>query len=144
ISMGDFEPVRALLGEHGGTIGTVEMQPGGPQAHGSIRGLPILAFPGNPVSAQVSYALFLSPLLRAWAGLPPAVRRRLALAEPVAVPPGRRRFLRARLDERGAVVPIGGTGSHLVTAMAAADVLIDLPPQFGDLPAGALVDTVEL
>ncbi len=144
ISMGDFEPVRALVEDHSGVVGTVDMQPGGPQAHAVVDGTPLVAFPGNPVSAQVSYALFVSPLLRAAASLPPAARHALPLAEAVRFAPGRRRFLRGRLLGDGSVAVVGGTGSHLVTAMAAADVLVDLPPEVGDLPAGALVDSVEL
>ncbi|TXK18570.1 gephyrin-like molybdotransferase Glp [Homoserinibacter sp. GY 40078] len=143
ISMGDYEPVRALLETVGGTVGTVEMQPGGPQAHGAVDGMPVVAFPGNPVSAQISFALFLSPALREAAALPPRVRDTARLSAPISVPPGRRRFLRARRTDEG-VEPVGGVGSHLAAALAAADVLLDIPATVGDLPAGARVDTVAL
>lgn len=144
ISMGDFEPVRALLAEVGGTVGTVDMQPGGPQAYGVVEQVPLVAFPGNPVSALLSFALFLSPLLRDAAGLPPARRERMRLAVDVDLPSGRRRFLRARRTALGEVEPVGGTGSHLIAAMAAADLLIDVRGDSGALVAGSFVDTVEL
>ena len=68
--MGAHEPVRQLLEPLGATVGTVDMQPGGPQAHARYRGVPVVCFPGNPVSSQLSFALFVAPLLRELAGLP--------------------------------------------------------------------------
>ncbi len=144
ISMGAHEPVRQLLEPLGATVGTVDMQPGGPQAHGRYREVPVVCFPGNPVSSQLSFALFLAPLLREIAGLPPVERRARMLAEPLSSTPGRRQFLRARLTADGRVETVAGPGSHLVAALAAADVLIDVPADVTALPAGATVDTVEL
>lgn len=144
ISMGAHEPVRQLLEPLGATIGTVDMQPGGPQAHGRYRDVPVVCFPGNPVSSQLSFALFLAPLLREIAGMPPAVRAARPLAAALASTPGRRQFLRGRLTAGGAVHTVAGPGSHLVAALATADVLIDVPADVTALPAGASVDTVEL
>ena len=73
--MGAYEVVRELLEPLGGWVGSVAMQPGGPQATGAYRGMPVIGFPGNPVSAQLSFELFVAPTLRAIAGLPPAAHR---------------------------------------------------------------------
>ncbi len=144
ISMGAHEPVRQLLEPLGATVGTVDMQPGGPQAHGRYRDVPVVCFPGNPVSSQLSFALFLAPLLREIAGMPPAVRAARPLAAALTSTPGRRQFLRGRLTADGAVQTVAGPGSHLVAALAAADVLIDVPADVAALPTGASVATVEL
>lgn len=144
ISMGAHEPVRQLLEPLGAEVGTVDMQPGGPQAHGRYRDVPVVCFPGNPVSTQVSFALFVAPLLRELAGLPPVGRKQRRLAAPLESAAGRRQFLRARLTDDGAVATVAGSGSHLVAALAAADVLIDVPAEVTALPAGAPVDTVDL
>lgn len=143
ISMGAHEPVRQLLEPLGATVGTVDMQPGGPQAHGRYRDVPVVCFPGNPVSSQLSFALFLAPLLRETAGLPPVARRRLPLAGPLTSTTGRRQLLRGRVTADG-VETVAGPGSHLVAALAAADVLIDVPAEVTALEAGATVDTVDL
>ena len=74
ISMGDYEVVRETLEPLGARVGTVAMQPGGPQATAVFEGVPVLCFPGNPVSTQLSFEVFVAPLLREVAGLPPAVR----------------------------------------------------------------------
>lgn len=144
ISMGAHEPVRQLLEPLGATVGTVDMQPGGPQAHARYRDVPVVCFPGNPVSSQLSFALFLAPLLGEIAGLPPIARTPLVLAGELVSSPGRRQFLRGRRTADGGVETVAGAGSHLVAALAAADVLIDVPAEVAALPAGATVDTVDL
>lgn len=144
ISMGDHEVVRELLEPFGARVGTVAMQPGGPQATGAWQGTPVVCFPGNPVSSQLSFELFVAPALREIAGLPPAARRRAPLATTVDSPAGRRQYLRGRLRPDGAVEPVGGPGSHLVAALAAADHLIVVPEDATALPAGADVEVIGL
>jgi molybdopterin molybdotransferase len=144
ISMGAHEPVRQLLEPLGATVGTVDMQPGGPQAHAAYRGVPVVCFPGNPVSSQLSFALFVAPVLRELAGMPPAARTSLTLTAPLQSITGRRQFLRGRVMAGGGVQTVAGPGSHLVAALAAADLLIDVPAEVADLPEGATVATVEL
>jgi len=145
VSMGAYEVVRETLEPLGGWVGSVAMQPGGPQATGAYRGMPVIGFPGNPVSAQLSFELFVAPTLRAIAGLPPARAERLALVEPLTSVPGKRQFLRGRrADDDGRVEVVGGPGSHLVAALAASELLIVVPEDVTSLDAGALVDTVFL
>jgi molybdopterin molybdotransferase len=144
ISMGAYEVVRELLEPLGAWVGSVAMQPGGPQATAGYRGMPVICFPGNPVSAQLSFELFVAPALRAIAGLPPALTERLALAEDVRSVAGKRQFLRGRRTADGRVEPVGGAGSHLVATLAASELLIVVPEDVEALDAGAIVDTVFL
>ncbi|MBB2965888.1 gephyrin-like molybdotransferase Glp [Leifsonia aquatica] len=136
ISQGAYEVVREVLEPRGAVVTTVAMQPGGPQATAVVDGVPVFCFPGNPVSTQVSFVVFLRGPLREAAGLPPVAPSSTRLAEPVRSVPGKRQFLRARSAE-GAVTPVSGPSSHLVAAMARADVLIDMPAEVESLPAGA-------
>jgi molybdopterin molybdotransferase len=144
ISQGAYEVVRELLEPLGAWVGSVAMQPGGPQATAVYRGVPVIAFPGNPVSAQLSFELFVAPTLRAIAGLPPARTERMPLAEPVHSIPGKRQYLRGRRTYDGRALPVGGPGSHLVAALAASDLLIVVPEDVTSLDAGDPVDTVDL
>src|SRR5690606_32808046 len=50
VSKGDFEVVKQVLAARGGRFGSVAMQPGGPQGVSVVDGVPVLSFPGNPVS----------------------------------------------------------------------------------------------
>jgi len=141
ISMGDYEVVREALEPLGARVGHVRMQPGGPQATASIDGVPVLCFPGNPVSTQLSVEVFLSPLLREWAGLEAPPRTPRVLSGAVRSVPAKRQFLRGRLLPDGRVETVSGPGSHLVAGLAASDVLIDVPLDTIHLEEGSTVDT---
>lgn len=144
ISMGNFEVVRDVLESLDSWIGAVAMQPGGPQAAGVLRGVPIVAFPGNPVSAQVSFEIFVAPILREIADLAPARRYSLRITRELESVPGKRQFLRARRVEHDAVELVAGPGSHLVAALAASDVLIDIAPETTRVAQGDPVEVIEL
>jgi len=144
ISQGEYEVVRETLEPLGALVDVLAMQPGGPQATATYRGVPVICFPGNPVSSQLSFLLFVEPVLREIAGLPPRVRIPRILDAPVTSPAGKRQFLRGRALPDGRVETLGGPSSHLVAALAAADVLLDIPADVTELPAGATVETWEL
>ncbi|MEO5920981.1 MAG: gephyrin-like molybdotransferase Glp [Pseudolysinimonas sp.] len=144
ISMGEHEVVRELLEPLGAHVDVLAMQPGGPQALATYRGIPVVCFPGNPVSSQLSFELFVAPLLRELAGLPAPGRAILTLDAAVQSIPGRRQFLRGRRLEGDRVTTVSGPGSHLVAALAASDVIIDLPENVVDLAAGDSVEAWEL
>ncbi|WP_374007173.1 gephyrin-like molybdotransferase Glp [Leifsonia sp. LS-T14] len=139
ISKGAYEVVREVLLPRGADVTTVAMQPGGPQATAVVGGVPVFGFPGNPVSTQVSFVVFLRAPLRAAAGLPPVPTHEVALTRAITSVRGRRQFLRGLLDGAGGVAPISGPSSHLVAGMARADVLIDVPADAEALDAGATV-----
>jgi molybdopterin molybdotransferase len=144
ISQGEYEVVRETLEPRGALVDVLAMQPGGPQAIGSFEGIPVVCFPGNPVSSQLSFLLFVEPLLREIAGLPDRIRVTRVLDAPVTSVAGKRQFLRGRALPDGKVATLGGPSSHLVAALAAADVLLDIPEDATELPAGATVETWEL
>ncbi len=136
VSKGAFEVVREVLEPLGASVGSVAMQPGGPQGTAVVDGVPIVCFPGNPVSTQVSFAVFLAPLLRRVAGLPSESTGTRILASPIESVAGKRQFLRGITDDDGTVALVAGPSSHLVAAMARADALIDIPRETTRLEAG--------
>ncbi|WP_226358132.1 gephyrin-like molybdotransferase Glp [Pseudonocardia sp. ICBG601] len=134
VSAGAYEVVKDAMTGHGVEFGKVAMQPGGPQGCGLLElgGVEVatVTLPGNPVSSQVSFEVFVRPALRAAVGHPaparPVVTARLSGA--LSSPAGRRQFRRGLLDAAaGTVSEVGSTGSHLIAALARADCLIDLP-----------------
>jgi len=151
VSQGAFEVVREVLEPLGGRVGTIAMQPGGPQATAHYAGIPLIGFPGNPVSTQVSFVVFVRALLRQAAGLLPAHTEIYPLASAVTSIAGKRQFLRGRyLDDESAnerkrrVEIVSGPSSHLVAGMARADVLVDIPADVTELAEGADVRVWEL
>jgi len=144
ISMGDYEVVREVLEPLGATVTTIAMQPGGPQATAVIDGVPVIGFPGNPVSTQISVEMFIAPVLREFAGRPAALRRSRVLDSDVRSVPGKRQLLRGRAVGEDGVTVVGGSSSHLVAALAAADLLIDIPEHTVELRKGDTVETLAL
>ncbi|MFD7030617.1 gephyrin-like molybdotransferase Glp [Streptomyces sp. NPDC059917] len=129
------------------------MQPGKPQGFGTVGpdATPLLALPGNPVSSYVSFELFVRPAIRALMGLPagdlhrPVVRAVLEADKALRSPAGRRQFLRGKHDpERGTVSPVGGSGSHLIAALAHADSLMVVPEDVTSVEPGSELEVVLL
>ncbi|GAC57591.1 molybdopterin biosynthesis protein MoeA [Gordonia hirsuta DSM 44140 = NBRC 16056] len=140
ISMGEREPVRQTLAEHG-WFGPVAMQPGGPQGLATWKQTPVCCLPGNPVSIVVSFEVLLRDVLRGIAGLPPVASNRAVLAHDITSVPGKTQFLRGVSEPDGSVRPLGGPGSHLAVTAAAAELLIEIDADTTELPAGTEVTT---
>ena len=145
ISEGAYEVVREAFAPRGLTIGTVAMQPGGPQGWGLLdldgTAVPTVCFPGNPVSALVSFEAFLRlPLLRAASRPLPARGTTARLAEGAESPKGKHQIRRARLDPDGLVHFVGGASSHLLHNYALSTVLAHVPVGVERLEAGDEVE----
>ena len=151
VSMGgEHDVVKAALGTLGTvTFRRVAVQPGMPQGFGTVgpAATPIFTLPGNPVSAYVSFCLFVRPALDALQGF---MRERgkprpATLTGPVRSPADRRSFLRGILDaDAGVVTPVAGQASHQLANLAMANALIIVPEQVTSLEPGASVDVLEL
>ncbi|MDQ0645959.1 molybdopterin molybdotransferase [Microbacterium natoriense] len=145
VSAGAFEVVRDALASRGVSFGHVAMQPGGPQGAGMLRRdelapLPVVAFPGNPVSALLSFEMFLRPPLRRAAGLRDQREVRwLPLAHAIESPQGKHQIRRGMLRDDGSV-SVGAPGSHLLHDYARSTVLVHVPAGIAALPAGAEVE----
>jgi len=151
VSMGgEHDVVKAALSTLGTvTFRRVAMQPGMPQGFGTLgpAATPIFTLPGNPVSAYVSFCLFVRPALDALQGLfgERASLARATLAGPVKSPPGRRSYLRGVLDvATGQVTPVPGQASHQLANLARANALILVPEDMTALDAGTVVDVLDL
>ncbi len=150
VSMGgEHDIVKAALSDLG-TVAfrKIAMQPGMPQGFGMVgpASTPIFTLPGNPVSAYVSFQLFVRPAASALQDFGP---ERLAaisaeLAAPVRSPAGRRSYLRGVLDAAGTVAAVSGQSSHQLASLARANALIIVPEPATELPAGATVEVLVL
>lgn len=159
ISHGKYEVVRNAIAKAPAEelpvalswFGHVSQQPGGPQGVSVLdfsgHRVPVLSFPGNPVSTLISYVLMLRPFLRAGGpyGVPLQVaseaathknapRGVLVLNGSHTTPATKSQYLRGRVRHRQVqpgvyrveLVPDVLTGSHLLHRAATADVLIEL------------------
>ncbi len=111
VSAGAYEVVKDAFGrdgDQGVEFVKVAMQPGMPQGAGTVDGTPIATLPGNPVSALVSFEVFIRPALRrAMALADPERPHRLALlTESLKSPHGKRQFRRAVFDPAAGTDPL--------------------------------------
>jgi molybdopterin molybdotransferase len=147
VSVGDYDVVRPALEAAGATLDfwKVQIKPGKPLVYGRAGKTRILGLPGNPVSAQLTFALFGLPLLRALQGerdvLPKFHSARL-LGE-LRQKPGRLGFYRAKSSAEG-VLPLGNQASGNVVSLAEADALIAVPADSTGFAAGAQVEILRL
>jgi molybdopterin molybdotransferase len=135
VSKGAYDTVKEVL-QHLGTMrfDDVAMQPGKPQGFGTIGPdfTPIVTLPGNPVSAYVSFEVFIRPMIRQMLGLKDIFRPtvRASMRGHATSPIGKRSFLRGVIqviDGRYVVTPVEGQGSHMLGALARANALIVVP-----------------
>jgi molybdopterin molybdotransferase len=150
VSMGTRDVVKEVLSTTG-TVGfhKVRMRPGKPQGFGLLEGTPVFTLPGNPVSAYVSFQVFVRPALLAMQGLPPEPLPTVSavLAEDVKSPAGLRHYLRGKLSfNRGSysVTAADVQGSHQLGSLSSANALIELPEDVEALPAGSHVNVLRL
>jgi molybdopterin molybdotransferase len=154
VSVGAHDVVKEVLAATGEVrFEQLAMQPGKPQGFGVIGGVPVFTLPGNPVSALVSFELFVRPALRRMRGLAgpgrPAVT--VAAGEAHGSPPGKRSFLRVVVarDATGALIArsAGGQGSHHLSAAAGANALMVVPEEVTavvpGMPLTAILLTVD-
>jgi molybdopterin molybdotransferase len=151
VSVGDHDLVRPALEASGVHLDfwKVAIKPGKPIASGVHvpTGAIVLAVPGNPASALVTFILFGVPLLRALQGDDhPAPRTiRLPLAVPYRKKAGRLEFVRAVLDDGPSgpfVRPLDNQASGALTSLAWSTALAMIPAEAEELAAGASVEVL--
>jgi molybdopterin molybdotransferase len=142
VSVGELDFVKGAFEQLGGELQfwKVAIKPGRPFVFGRCRGKLLFGLPGNPISALVTFLLLVRPALLRWQGA-----RNIALpaypgvlAEPLVNDGERRHFMRVIVDATGKVYSSGVQASHILSSLAAATGLVDVPPQ-ATLTAGTTV-----
>lgn len=150
VSVGELDLVREALTRAGAALHLwqVSMRPGKPITFGSLGSRPVWGLPGNPVSAMVTFELFVRPALLKMGGRRRLTRPRVRARTLEVVPnPGSRRgYLRVQLeataDGLGARLT-GEQGSAILRSMVAADGLAVVPPDTV-VPVGAEIEVIQL
>jgi molybdopterin molybdotransferase len=148
VSMGAYDTVKEVLS----TVGTmrfdrVAMQPGMPQGFGVLGAdeIPVFTLPGNPVSALVSFEVFVAPALRLMAGRPQdeTSRVRAVAAHDWTAPAGKVQYARVVLSRASSEAGAGHTaaiaghqGSHALGSLAGANALAVIPAEVTLVRAG--------
>lgn len=152
VSVGEADVVKQVLDE----IGTLQMwkilmKPGRPLTFGTLdSGTRYFGLPGNPVSAMVTFAIFVVPAIRHMLGMPqqPTDILKAICCDDLAKQPGRmelqRGILTLRDDGRWQVATTGLQDSHILASMAKANCFIRLSIESSGAASGELVDVIPL
>lgn len=150
VSVGDADYVKEAVER----IGRIEfwkiaLKPGKPLAIGSVGNALFFGLPGNPVSAIVTYLLFVAPTIDRLGGHEPTPPLTLAATVNGRVrhSAGRREYLRGNLqasDGRLVVTPTGDQGSNRLATFAGANCLVVANEAKGDIEDGESVDVILL
>jgi len=139
-SVGEHDPVKEGLAPVGVEFVKVAMQPGKPQGAGLVAGVPVICLPGNPVAVAVCVELFVGPAVRALRGVPEPAWERVRAASEWSCPPGREQVMPVVVEADGVrPATTGGSGSHLIARLAAAEGLARVPAQVDRVAPGDIV-----
>ena len=148
-SVGDYDLVRDVFGEGGLDLSfyKVAMRPGKPLMAGTVRGVPMVGLPGNPVSSMVLGHLLLRPAMDVMQGLPaaPLPRRKARLGDAIPKNGPREHYMRARLEEtdEGLIAfPFPNQDSSLLSVLAAANGLVVHAAGAGAMAPGEAIDAI--
>lgn len=148
VSVGDFDLVRSTFASLGveERFWRVALKPGMPVSFGVGDGRLVFGLPGNPVSAMVTFQLFVRPALLELQGhRAPWPSPFMARFEGSArKKPGRMEFLRGRYEHDGTVRPLDRQLSHQLSGLAGANCLIRFPIDAVELNPGDPVEVTEL
>ena len=133
VSVGEFDFVKAAFEQMGGQLNfwRVSIKPGKPFVFGRLGRKFLFGLPGNPVSALVTFLLLARPALARMQGACEAGLAQCSgtLTGPLTNPADRRHFMRVAQDHAGRVRSVGAQASHLLSSVAQANGLVDVPPR---------------
>lgn len=140
VSVGSYDVVRAVLDELGEiNFWRVNLRPGKPLAFGLLRGVPFFGLPGNPVSAMVTFDVFVRPVLLRLLHLPDNYMTDVAITGEDIHSDGRRSYLRVKLIQEDGHLTARTTGtqsSGALLSMVLADGLLIVPEDMTFVPQG--------
>ncbi len=149
VSAGDYDVVKNVLAETGDMhFWQVNIKPGKPLAFGTVRGVPLIGLPGNPVASVVAFEVFGRAAILKLGGHRTLEKPMLAatLVEDVHNS-GREHYMRAYLfqTETGFQVTTRGSGvlvqgSGILSSLVNANALVVIPSGKKFLPAGSTVN----
>ena len=150
VSVGDHDHVKPVVNAMGQMdFWSIAIRPGRPLAFGELRtkrgAVPIFGLPGNPVSALLTFEIFVRPALLKMAGRTKLHRPRATarLLDRIDKPTGLRTFARGIHDAAaGTVRSTGPQGSGILRSMSLANCLIDLPESASAAEPGDMVNVL--
>lgn len=145
VSVGAYDFVRSVVQSSGHLeFWRVNIRPGKPILFGAFKDIPFLGLPGNPVSALVTFEIFVRPVIARMSGLPGVTRLNIkARMMHDLQSDGRESYLRARVEWSGEeykAALVGSQDSGILSSLVKANALIIVPAGVTSLTKGDRVD----
>ena len=150
VSIGDYDLVKDVLAKQGEiSFWKVRMKPGKPLAFGTIKGVPHLGLPGNPVSSMITFELFARPAMLKMMGKTNLTRPTVdvIMESRIKNSDGRRIFARAIVRKDGDRLYAKTTGpqsSGILTSMSQANALVIVPEDVAAVKEGDSLQAIML
>ena len=149
VSVGEADHTKQIMAELGDVLfWRIAMRPGRPMAIGRIHNAILFGLPGNPVAVMVTFYAFVREALLAMSGATPepVPRLRAACMTALRKKPGRTEYQRGivsrNADGRWQVAITGSQGSGILSSMSAANGMVVLSHDQGDVAAGDEVEVI--
>lgn len=133
VSVGDADYVKqAVLAQGKLDVWKIAVKPGKPLAFGYVGSKPFFGLPGNPVSAFVTFLLFVRPFLQTLQGAGVQNLQQVPARSGFAWPRAGKReeYLRVKLQQEGDVLiahALPNQGSGVLSSVCRADALLRVP-----------------
>jgi molybdenum cofactor synthesis domain-containing protein len=127
-SVGERDMLADIIEEDGKLLfHGVQIKPGKPTLFGTVRGKPVLGMPGYPASCLSNAYVFLIPIIRKMARLPPKkpTTVKAKMAKRIVSASGREQFLTVRVVDGKAYPAFKKSGD--ITSLSKADGYVILP-----------------
>jgi molybdopterin molybdotransferase len=153
VSVGEADHTKQIMAELGDVLfWRIAMRPGRPMAIGRVanggNSAILFGLPGNPVAVMVTFYAFVRDALRAMSGASEIASPwlRAACTTPLRKKPGRTEYQRGIVtraaDGRWQVAITGSQGSGILSSMSAANGMVVLHHEQGNVAAGDEVDVM--
>ncbi len=145
VSMGLYDYVRKVIEINGSlNFWKVNMRPGKPLVFGEYKNIPIFGLPGNPVSAYISFEVFVRDVIKYMRGENLVTRRKnIAIIQEDIVSDGRESFLRAIVEtkcQKTFAKIAGHQGSGNIFSLVKANALLLVPAGVTNISKGNKIE----
>lgn len=147
VSMGEYDHVPGLLAENGveKIFHNIKVKPGKPVWFGKTEKTYVFGLPGNPVSVQTCFRLFVEPLIKKISGAsnPKHHFMKLPLSADAKSKTPREYYMPGKLvfkDELSAIEPVVIRGSGDFSNFRVSDGILRFPAEETVLKEGTIVD----
>ncbi len=149
VSMGAFDFVRSVIEKRGRLeFWRINLRPGKPLIFGFFDEVPVLGLPGNPVSALVTFEIFVRPVVDKLSGVLTTKRKKFhAILDHDIESDGRESYLRASVKWNGDTYEaklVGSQDSGVLSSLVEANALIIIPAGVKSVEQGSIVEAWHL